>query len=88
MNLSTGQTRPTITPDFSHRIAVNTSNLEDLSMSVSIMTDRAIAVLHLLSLHVKCTDIIAQSAIDSASNELLDVQKYISAFAKSQTNTQ
>ena len=52
------------------------------------MTDRAIAVLHLLSLHVKCTDIIAQSAIDSASNELLDVQKYISAFAKSQTNTQ
>jgi len=47
------------------------------------MTERALAVVHLLSLHIKCTDGVAQGAIDSVKNELLDVQQYIKAFTES-----
>ena len=84
MNTQTqGEIRQTITLNLNHRIAVNTTNHDDFLMSAWIMTDRALAVVHLLSLHIKCTDGVAQGAIDSVKNELLDVQQYIQAFTKS-----
>ena len=72
-----------ICPKFNHRIIQNTDC--NSLMTLAVMTERATAILDLLSIHISVRDITAQAAIDCVRNELLDIDAYLRVIPEFQT---
>ncbi len=84
-----GQTRPTITPDFSHRISNHDANLSGLVDSITDFTMQARGILYAIMFsHQERTAHIAPidtaNAAYAAIHLLNDVDAYLKAFADSQ----
>jgi hypothetical protein len=89
MNLSTGQTRPTITPDFSHRLSNTDANLGGLVDSVTDFTMQARGILFAImyshqekTAHIDPID--TANAAYAAIHLLNDVDAYLKAFIAAQ----
>ena len=90
MNISTGQTRPTITPDFSRRLSNTDANLGGLVDSVTDFTMQARGILFaIMYSHQERTAHIAPidtaNAAYAAIHLLDDIDAYLKAFSDSQT---
>lgn len=87
MNNTTEQPTPKLTPDFSHRLAFTSWSAESsLTDSIGLMTDRALGVLHLLSVQFeedgsRLNDALLCGAIDAAINEIEDIKALVIAFS-------
>ena len=72
-------------PDYSHRLAFTSlSSEQSLTDSIGLMTDRALGVLHLLSLQFENNDRLSDAlicgAIDSVIQEVVDIKELARAF--------
>lgn len=75
--------------DFSHRLGCRGSTTTSgMTESITMMTERALGILHLLSIQFdgscesRLSDVLMCGAIDSAINEIMDVQETVDAFYK------
>jgi hypothetical protein len=89
MNISTGQARPTITLDFSHRISNTDANIHGLTDSITDMTMQARGILAaIMYSHQERTAYIAPIDTANAAYSLIhimnDIDAYLKAFSDSQ----
>ncbi len=87
MNLSTGQTRPTITPDFSHRISNPDANVHGLTDTITDLTMQARGILYAIVLshqekHAHIAPIATANAASAAIHFMDDIDAYLNAFAQ------
>ncbi len=91
MKTSTGEIRQTITPDFSHRILNDRQNLDGLTDSVGEMLNNTRGILYAIvssAENINMQPKHTANAAFAAIQNLDDIDAYLKAFAKSQTNTQ
>jgi len=89
MNKSTGQTRPTITPDFSHRIAEPATSPENFIFSLLVMLERSDSILNLIMRQAEIErNNVVYGALDAARCEINDMMQFAKAYEQSQSNAQ
>jgi hypothetical protein len=79
-------------PDFTHRLELSGKNadftLGDLTDTVGLMTERAAAIVNMVSIQLesetRSSDAILASALDAAYLEIKDINALIVAFSQNQ----
>jgi len=89
MNLSTGQTRPTITPDFSHRLSNTDANVHGLTDTITDFTMQARGILFaIMYSHQERTAHIAPIDTANAAYSLIHIMNDIDAYLKAYSDSQ
>ncbi|MDD2863975.1 MAG: hypothetical protein PHC99_04545 [Methylococcales bacterium] len=89
MNISTGNVRSTITPDFSHRLSNPDANLGGLVDSVTDFTMQARGILYAIMFshqekHAHIAPIDTANAAYAAIHFMDDIDAYLKAFIAAQ----